>query len=1352
MRLLYIKFGTKSQLSLLLLFCLSTLINYSALAKQRGFVETRNDFQGNKLGLLYSIERNENSIFLGGENGLIKLTGNRVEPYNSIDQNSLIGEVRDIVTLDTSLVWLATSGNGVISFSPSNIKSEKFELIEGLSSQNCDRLMSLSKYKMLARCGGKVNVINTKSKLLDRDSTISVSNIIGDKDVKAMAVVEGKNIVLVVGQHLFYFKANLDLIDYSYLGNMKSVTSLHFLEQDRFIFGTTEGIVVAEKSSAGHWSFLGGTDSSLGYVNKIISLNEGVLAILADRPYLLDKDLKPLSISKFIEKEFSTFGKSSVNDAILGPDGGLLLVANLVGLVTVPAFTHSFNILEYDDGTDVKNIDFSYELSQEDIVFSVDGTIYQKNLFSNKSEILARGTGYVNRLILDNNDFLYTSISGIGLKRLDLDFHGEADSKFSEELLYELTDGEIYGMASAGNGSIVFGVAGGPEKGLYTYNPNYGLSIIREDFHVDAISVDSKSSLFVASRFGGVWERNREGIWREWSDNLGRKHVVKYCIEEDKSGTIWLCTNGNGLGYLDRETGQIKYIDSQYTANSKYIRELVQDTEGYFWVMTNQGLVRYDHDNVHSIRLGKEDGIVDTDFEVTASINLHDDRILIAGDKLNYILDTKQANAHLNERMRRTTKALIVDLNVFEKQNRNPRNLHAGNRRSFRVDDGLILSYDDFLFTLSFAANNYVDRKILGFEYRLIGLDDNWVSVPPNSATATFSTLPHGNYELQVRVSDPKSIEAQPVTQLRVKILPPFWLTWQAYSIYLVILLMIIWGAARLRTFKLKRDNALLEKTVGNKTFELNKSKRFVAELLDQKHTLFANVSHEFRTPLSLIMAPVEVLKSSLVDKYQVHQANLISKNAKRLTLLVEQVLDLAKLENTTIKQYQKYSIEQAVNSVFDTFLPLAESKMQKLGVSCNCNGVLYLTSDSFEKIVSNIVMNAIKYTPREGTILIEAEKVDDYLLLSVTDDGPGIDLDKQEKIFERFSRIDVSEQVVGSGLGLAIASELAIFNDGKIWVKSSLGQGAKFYIRLPLAEFDLSDHDIKNVKVKKIESEYLVEETNKINYFPQDKHTKDLSVLIVEDSTDLRGFLSDALSSVFNCVTAKDGLEGFEIATKNLPDLIITDYAMPNIDGHQFTDMLRNEETTSHIPIIMLTAKGDEENRKESWRKDIDDFIPKPFELEELKLRINRLISIRERLRKRYSNDVNLVLANGTDRTAVSFANKKDQEFYQRFEEMIEENFSSEAFNRPTAANKMALSERQLNRKLGALIDHNFSEYLRKFRMQKAKQFLLEGRQITEVSFDVGFSSPSYFSSCFKTEFGLSPSEFVERGTAGVT
>ncbi len=564
------------------------------------------------------------------------------------------------------------------------------------------------------------------------------------------------------------------------------------------------------------------------------------------------------------------------------------------------------------------------------------------------------------------------------------------------------------------------------------------------------------------------------------------------------------------------------------------------------------------------------------------------------------------------------------------------------------------------------------------------------------------------------------------------------------------------------------------------------------------KSRFFANISHEFRTPLTLMLGPAEKIISKVSDENVIKDAGIIKRNSKRLLQLVNQLLDLSKLEAGKLKlEASKNNIVSFVKGTALSFESLSEEKDITLKILSEKEFIeLYFDKEKMIKILSNILSNAFKFTPQEGKITVsiievpaknhsglhfaiskessteksanKEEKISPfgrndnmkgYVEIRIRDTGIGVPKEEIPKLFDRFYQVDSSftKEYEGTGIGLALTKELVELHHGTISVESEMGHPAnsgrgwtEFTIYLPLGKDHLQKEDILiEEKMYKPdlyigEDKYFLHKNNNektngdidVNFLKYDKTI----ILVVEDNYDMREYIKESLDSSYIIEEAVNGEQGLRKAVKIIPDLIISDMMMPKMDGNEMTRKLKNDEKTSHIPIIILTARSGLENKLEGLQTGADDYLTKPFDIKELQVRIENLISIRKKLQEKFSR-----IENKTPKTEEKKLTGIDEKFMFKVMDIIEKHISEEDFNIEDFCSELAMSRTQLHRKLKALTGKSASIYIRSVKLSKAKRMIEEQKgNISEIAYSVGFSSPAYFTKCFKEEFGYPPSSII--------
>ena len=513
------------------------------------------------------------------------------------------------------------------------------------------------------------------------------------------------------------------------------------------------------------------------------------------------------------------------------------------------------------------------------------------------------------------------------------------------------------------------------------------------------------------------------------------------------------------------------------------------------------------------------------------------------------------------------------------------------------------------------------------------------------------------------------------------------------------------------------------------------------------KSKFFANISHEFRTPLTLIQGPLQQIEETATSKetavtVPLRHIKTMRRNTDRLLELVNQLLDLSRLDSGKMKlQVVKGDVLQLLKAITASFESMAERKGIHYHVHFpEGSRIGFFDKDKLEKIVSNLLANAFKYTPEQGTVSVEMAIEDSRLRFLVEDNGPGISKAELTKIFDRFYQVEGTEEK-GSGIGLALVKELVDLYRGQISVASEPGKGSRFKISLPVEKeaFKETEWVYGEWKTEQTFINQSVDEADPSPLVAETIKSQLPLLLIVEDNTDLRRFIRETVESSYQVMEAVNGKEGLAKASAEIPDVIVSDVMMPLMDGFALAEKLKNDERTSHIPLILLTAKAGQSHRIEGLETGADDYLTKPFDAKELLVRIQNLVNGRKLLRKKFAGEILLKPSEVT-------VNSVDETFLKKVMDAIEENMSEDAFGVEELARAVAMSRSQLHRKLVALTGQSPSEVLRNTRLLRAKE-LLQKRAATpsEVAFQVGFNSHTYFSKCFKEEFGISPSEVAK-------
>jgi signal transduction histidine kinase/DNA-binding response OmpR family regulator len=672
-----------------------------------------------------------------------------------------------------------------------------------------------------------------------------------------------------------------------------------------------------------------------------------------------------------------------------------------------------------------------------------------------------------------------------------------------------------------------------------------------------------------------------------------------------------------------------------------------------------------------------------------------------------------------------------------------------------RAGAAAVLEYSANTLRFEFAAPCYEDESANRFQYFLEGFDREW-SDWRYETQKDYTNLPPGSYRFQVRA---RNIYEQPGSEAvySFRIMPPWYRTWWAYACYFLLLTGFL---SLVRKYELNRIRRKDQQELEHIEYEKLK------ELDSMKSRFFANISHEFRTPLTLILGPIENMISKMTEPGDRRKLKMMRRHAHHLLQLINQLLDLSKLESGKMHlQATCQDVIPVLRGIISAFQSMAEKKKIDLQFHSEVEKLeLYFDQDKYEKIFYNLLSNAVKFTPEGGKVSLTLGIVPpsnfhlakgeerEVVQITVKDTGIGIPEDKLPHIFDRFYQIesDGTRDFEGTGIGLSLAKELVELHHGAIEVRSQAGWGTEAIVQLPLGRAHLQDEEmVETTAAAPADTAPLMPvESDKVEEAPQgsdmlaevlEQSEEPEIVLVVEDNVDMRSYTRQYLAQNYQVIEAQNGREGVDKAMETIPDLVISDIMMPVMDGYALCNALKSDEKTCHIPVILLTAKAAQEEKLKGLETGADDYLVKPFEPQELLARTKNLIELRQKLREKFSS------SRFPDLTPA-VQNKLDQVFLKRVQKIIEENLEDEAFGVEELAQKLRLSRTQLHRKLSALSNRPASLFIRSVRLYHAGKMLEENEfTVNEVAYSVGFSSHAYFSKCFREEFGCTPKEFVQ-------
>lgn len=810
--------------------------------------------------------------------------------------------------------------------------------------------------------------------------------------------------------------------------------------------------------------------------------------------------------------------------------------------------------------------------------------------------------------------------------------------------------------------------------------------------------------------------------------SLSENYIMHVAIDEQKRNIIWLGTKGGGLNRFDKELNKFSRITTRDGLPNNVVYGILQDDDR-LWLSTNRGLSVYSPNEGTIFSYTSKEGLQEDEFNSYAFCKTMDSTLIFGG--VNGINMFRPDDIVPN-----TVKPNIIITQIQVNNQLYPMPLISGNDLEI---PRIALGHRENLLTFQFSSLDYTAPDKNQYRYKLSGSSEDWIAVG-NQNKVTFTNMKPGKYTFHVQGSNNSGLWSDATARIHFHIRPPWWLTTWAYLFYIVVVGLVLALLYRVQINRINLNSKL--------RFEQKETDRLI-ELDKLKTNFFSNITHEFRTPLTLIIEPIRQLISELKDNNQKSKLRLAEKNSTHLLHLVNQLLDLSKLEGGFMElELSVGDLTEVFRSSEDAFRPLAQQKQIDLIFKIPENPVFVeFDRSKFDLILNNLLSNAVKFTDQEGRIIcsleVERESEEEIQIkVQVTDTGVGIPPDLVDRIFDRFYQVDstITRRTDGTGIGLSLTKELVSIMDGEIHVASTEDVGSEFTIIMVLQKGSQAMSRSVESLSHHLQTSNQDPLTTSTPSEQELMHSGQDIVLVVEDNEDLRHFICSSLWPHYRIIEAADGEDGIQKATEILPDLIISDLMMPRKNGYELCETLKENSLTSHIPIIMLTAKSAMDSKLKGLTKGADDYLTKPFHTEELLVRIHNLIASRRKLRAKYSHEQ---IHQDEASIAGDLMTPGDEAFIDELKSHIDAHIDQETFSVDDMAQLLFISRVQLYRKIKALTDMSPSEFVRNHRLDLAKKLLEENQgNVNEISMRVGIPNRSYFSRMFKERFGVLPSK----------
>lgn len=855
------------------------------------------------------------------------------------------------------------------------------------------------------------------------------------------------------------------------------------------------------------------------------------------------------------------------------------------------------------------------------------------------------------------------------------------------------------------------------------------------------LHLDRNGRLWLASTFG----LNYIDVYNGSADQLEINHVLSNQVEnrglsyndiimimEDKNGHLWLASAGGGVNQIidpTSDTLEFAYYSEKDGLKDDYILSLTEDIYGFIWIGTASGLSRYNPFNGEINNFDKKIGLPEVFFSERTSVSSHSGKIIFGTIKGFYVISPDMISSEESHPEISLTGFQLNNTEITPGEEGSPLD------RSISYLDEIILKSNQSNFSIGFSMLSFKSPESNHYSYTLEGFNEGWNYIGAENK-ATFTNVPSGSYNFRVKGLDSDFSEYGTETSLKITVLPPIWKSQVAIAIYIIFILALAFLAYRiaLRFVRLK-NNLKVEKRVA-----------------ESKLRFFTNISHEIRTPLTLILGPIDNLIAQTDIRSDVrHQLTVMHRNTKRLLRMVNQILDFRKVQNEKLTlRIQEIEIIPFLNQIYESFEAQAKQKHIKFNMVYDQHDehlTIWGDIQKLDIVIFNLLSNAFKFTPENRSISIivsRAFEQQGVVKIQVSDSGIGIDKEKIDMVFDRFfvSHTEKNIEHQGTGIGLSLSQEYINLHNGEIKVESVPSKGTDFIVTLLTGKSHFPEDVIiqqreaysYTPKVGDVEEVVSVEE----NFEADRPDSKDKPhLLVVEDDVEMCMYLEKILEVEYKVDLAKDGLDGWTRAREITPDLIITDVMMPGMNGIELTEKLKDEFTTCHIPVIMLSAKSAVENQVEGLQIGAEAYVPKPFNAELLLSYIKSLLSQRKVIRDILESKVELK----PDEVKVT---PKDKKFIEKVLTLIDEQLADPEFNVEQLATNMYISRTLFYKKIKGITGYQPVELIRMMRLKKAAKFIETGEfTVSEVAYMVGYNDIRYFSTSFKKQFGISPSQY---------
>lgn len=1147
------------------------------------------------------------------------------------------------------------------------------------------------------------------------------------------------------------------------LGSDK-LNTLIFVDSDKDIwfYGNNNGVYHFEFESEkwNHYSInQGSIKLTSNIVRKIIQDEKGMIWVATDHGgiNIINKFSKEVIKIYHQSDNEKSIAQNSITDLYLDDNNIVWLGTYKNGVSyyheSIHKFSHYNSLLSDNKSLPYNDVNCFVEDALGNLWIGTNGggLIYfnrHDNTFTsyrfNKDDRYSLSNDVVVSLFIDNEGVLWVGTFTGGLNRFD----GKRFKRYlkdgSTTSSKGLTNNSIWSINEDYQQNLWIGTLGGGillfDRKTETFKAptNKGKLNLPTNF-ISQIYRLSDGNMFIATSTGVFFYNHKEQRFKYHPTNNRTSSLLKMDrnineVFEDSRGLYWIATL-EGLIVLDPKSNYSKYFNKNDGLAEDIISCIKEDEFQSIWVSKSTGLSQIiinkletnDDYSFHVYDFTEEDGLQGKEFNQKASLKTSNNELIFGGPNGFNLFKSKDIKYN-----KILPKVVFTGLQVYNNH------LSPGEKiKNFDVLKQSIVSTKKItlkhamnVFSIDFTALDFFIPNKIKYKYILEGFDQDWQQLDNKQNRVSYTNLNSGDYYFKVKASNNDGLWNNKFSELHIEILPPFYATPLAYIIYVFVLILSL-GYFRYVMLQKERKKFAIEqdKLIAKRNHEMD----------EMKFHFFTNISHEFRTPLTLILTPIDRLlkKSSAIEDKKLFE--IIDRNAKQLLNLINQLLDFRKLELHGLKYNPSYGdIVTFLEAIIDNFEADFAKKKIEFSFSHILDGfMLNFDKERLEKVMMNLLSNALKFTPEHGKVSVglEIDKNEENISIFVEDTGMGINKNDIDNVFIRFYQSEGNKKLglSGSGIGLNLSKEMIQLHQGDISVESEEGKGAKFIVSFPIDKSNRDRSDtVINEKKTVAKNESFIRNGNK----PKPV------VLLVEDNIDFRSFMKSTLEDKFKIHEAGDGKIGFEMVHEIIPDLIISDVMMPNMNGLDLCKKLRSDIRTSHIPLILLTARTADEDKIKGFEIGADDYITKPFNMDLLMLRVNKLLKKRSEMHQEFQKNIDI---SPSDIEITSL----DEKLIEKAINLVEKNISESSFSVEDLSSELGMSRVYLYKKLMSITGKSPIEFIRIIRLKRGAQLLRKSQKnIAEVAYEVGFNNPRYFSKYFKKEFGILPTTFVKQNS----